>query len=884
MSGFLHTSNSTVATPTYSGLQLQTSSNAIPISIVWGVNKIAPNIMWNGNFHSSTSGGSGKGGALSSSKDGSSTTTYYAAVMLGLCEGPIVNIASVFDNSTITSLGSVSSLPSPTLFTGTTPQDVWDYLTSGSSSDLPWFERLHDGGIVRPGQSTTDYSSQALAYNGLAYIADYQANLGSSATLDSYSVEVAGIGLLGFNSYDGDPARIIYDFLTNPQYGVGFPASSIDTASLLGTSGDGSLQSYCFAAGLALSPALTSQEAADSILTRWLQLINCAAFWSEGQLKFKPYGDAALTGPLYNTAAVAFGTSSAGQSYANPYAQSQTGTYAFTPDLTPIYDLTDDDYMDAGTDTDPVIVKRTDPYAAYNWQSLEIAQRSNFYDATPINVFDQNAIDLYGLRIAPTVTAHEICDAGIGQTAAQLILQRGLYIRATYEIKGSWELCLLEPMDLITLTDAAIGLNQTVIRITAIEEDDQGFLTVTAEEFPNGVATASEYAIQQKTSSGISAGATAAAVNTPLIFEPPYQEANELAIWIAASGQDLTAYGGCYVWFSQDGTSFSNLGALTGSAATGKLTADLAPVSVTVGTVAIDATNQLKVDLSSSGGTLSQASAADMNAGNSACYLGTGEIIAYQNATLTGTDLYTLSPLQRGAFDSTVVAAPAGTAFASLSAGIFKQAYQSTQIGKTVYFKFQSFNPLGGGLLPLAECAAYPYKITGSPLAAAIVTPQNVVLTFTGGIASIAFDTVSDFRSGIRYQIAIGDTAATAQLEYDVAHGPVAISRPGTFFVRAYCNPAAGITAYSAWSAPVTVSGTVIIENNLESFDQQAEGWQGTLVNLTVSGVEPDQILLLAGAASVDFGLASEAVTTSDDFGLARDDEVIAILDLGSVT
>ena len=41
-------------------------------------------------------------------------------------------------------------------------------------------------------------------------------------------------------------------------------------------------------------PALTDQEQASSILARWLQICNCAAVWSGGQLKFIPYGDAAI--------------------------------------------------------------------------------------------------------------------------------------------------------------------------------------------------------------------------------------------------------------------------------------------------------------------------------------------------------------------------------------------------------------------------------------------------------------------------------------------------------------------------------------------------------------------------------------------------------------
>jgi hypothetical protein len=70
---------------------------------------------------------------------------------------------------------------------------------------------------------------------------------------------------------------------------------------------------------------------------------------------------------------------------------------------------------------------------------LNASQRWNNYDAVPVDVFDQNAIELYGLRVAPEIAASEFCDPYIAQTAAQLILQRGLYIRNAYHFKLSFE-------------------------------------------------------------------------------------------------------------------------------------------------------------------------------------------------------------------------------------------------------------------------------------------------------------------------------------------------------------------------------------------------------------------------------------------------------------
>ena len=56
--GFLRRNNN--AKPDYTALQIQTSTSTLPIPIVWGRNKIAPNLIWYENFRA-VPGGSGKG-------------------------------------------------------------------------------------------------------------------------------------------------------------------------------------------------------------------------------------------------------------------------------------------------------------------------------------------------------------------------------------------------------------------------------------------------------------------------------------------------------------------------------------------------------------------------------------------------------------------------------------------------------------------------------------------------------------------------------------------------------------------------------------------------------------------------------------------------------
>ncbi len=128
---FLRSPSQPVTTPTYAGLQLQTSSGAIPIPIVYGVNKIAPNILWNGNFQAYYSGGKGSGGGKGGGggKGSSAPSSYSTAIILGLCEGPVGSISAVWDNSTIAPLWAVTTMLSPGFFNGSTPQAVWTYLS-----------------------------------------------------------------------------------------------------------------------------------------------------------------------------------------------------------------------------------------------------------------------------------------------------------------------------------------------------------------------------------------------------------------------------------------------------------------------------------------------------------------------------------------------------------------------------------------------------------------------------------------------------------------------------------------------------------------------------------------------------------------------------------
>jgi len=459
VASFLTGAGTNATQPTvYTGIQLQTSAQGVPVTLMWGKNRFAPNLIWYNNFQShkqSNKGAGGKGGSK-----GSGNYTYTAAVIFGLCEGPIhgsapnYGIEAIWVDQTEYATGTGLTKLGLTVQPGTATQGVWSYLT-------------------------TNYPSQALAYAYTSILYNSNYKLGSSAALPNHNFEVAGPLAYSFASNgapngDANPADIIDDFLTNPQYGLpGLSSSVIDAASLA------FYKTYCTAQGIFFSPVLggdSGQEQVSQILDRWASLSNSWIFWSGSVFKFVPLGDSAIT----------------------------DNGVTYTPNLTIQYNLTYDDFIapkvkqgaSSGNgasktgDGGPIQVSRADPADCPNHVKIEIKDRGNAYNACPVEWQDQGLVDQYGQIDASVTEAHEICDLLVADRVSQLIGQRAAYVRNTYSFKLGYEFSLLEPGDLVSLTEPHIGLNQFPVRIRSIDEDESGNLSIVAEEFPGAIGTA----------------------------------------------------------------------------------------------------------------------------------------------------------------------------------------------------------------------------------------------------------------------------------------------------------------------------------------------------------------------------------------------------------
>lgn len=651
-------------------LQVQQSSQGLTLPVVYGRARVAGNLIWYGDFTTiETKTTTRQGGKGGGGvKQEDISYTYEAAVMMALCEGEIKGIGRIWrDKEKFESLSQLRL----NLAKGGDEQPTWTHLQQPK------------------------HQAQAINYSGTAYIYSPNYELTKSAQIYSHNFEV--IGKMGYSSSipDANPSEIIRDMLTNQNYGCGFPAENLGDTSVYGV--------YCRAAGIFLSPVYSEQTEAQQNISELLEQTNSAAVFSQGRLKIVPYGDVKLSG---NGA-------------------------AYVPNLTPVYDLTDDDFIVSGAE-DPLKVERKTNADAYNQIQVEYLDRANDYNIAVAEVKDQANIEQYGLRPKDAVKMHGICDAKVANHVAQLLLQRALYVRNEYEFKLGWKYCLLEPMDLVTLTDEGLGLNKTPVRIIEIEEDEEGVLTVKAEDFPMGAATATAYPTQPSLGYSADYNKSPGNAHAPVVFEAPLQlTGGEPQIWLATAGGDM--WGGAEVWISTDGDSYTRIGATNKKARFGSLSAPLASGAV------FDRANTLNVEISA--GQMTGGTEQDSRDLLTLCYVD-GEFLAYETAELKGVGRYTLGNLTRGAYGSNIDRHNAGSQFVRIDEAMFKYAVPANWVGRTVWVKLVSFNVFGSGVQELAEVPAYSYTIKGAPLGQI----QNLRLTSSwayGKEAVIAWDKLS---------------------------------------------------------------------------------------------------------------------------------------------
>jgi hypothetical protein len=659
------------------GMQLQTSCYGGPVPVAYGTNRFAGNLVDYDDFtpipHTTTTK-TGKGGGGGSTISNTSYT-YTAMVVIALSEGPDSSINQVWrdkDKGSLTGWGF-------SLLLGSRPQTAWSYLT-------------------------TKHPSKAVGYSGLALVAHAAVDLGGSGSLKNYSFEV--IGLLAseqdpaaLTAFDARPHAVITDMLSNTFYGVaGFDSSRI--ADLV--TGAGSYYTYCKAAGLVISPVFDTQAPASKHIDDVLTATNSAPVWSAGptggmQLKIVPFGDQPIT----------------------------ANGVTFTPNTTPLYDLTYDDFLDTGiSGTDPISISRTSNQDVMNCCPVEYLDRMHDYNVSIVDDPDPVDVAVSGLKKAQPVSLHMITQSSVALQVSRILAQRQVYVRNQYTFRVGWKYILLEPMDLVTITDPILGLDHKIVRIVNVDMPDESVeeqgLTITAEEWPFGTGTATLYTVQSPGGTVPNVNADPGNAAAPVIFDAPalLRAGLDSEVWLATAGGPL--WGGAEVWVSMTGSSYSKVGEVAQPARFGALTATL-PVGA-----ANDTTNTLSVDLTASRGSLASASAQDRTDLVTASWVD-GEVVSYQTATPTGVNLYDLTTMSRGAYGTAIASHTSTKKFARLDDAIFKYVIPASRVGSLLYVKLVSYNIWGGGKQDISVVPAYTF----TPGLQVLPTPTAVTVAVT---------------------------------------------------------------------------------------------------------------------------------------------------------
>lgn len=855
-------------------LQLQSSAFGATIPLVFGVTRIAGNLLWYGGFKAvpHTTETSGKGGGV---KVQNTTYTYTASLAMGLCHGRItgmpriwrgkkvydggvtasqvltaqqgysvpgsgpmtttlalsggtfaamigataaVNGGSSFENGyditlaegidyTVSSAGVVTLLNEG--LRGIDVQLGYQY-TTGSISQTALDELGLSLKLGAIGQALWSglaaYPDNEIAYSGLAYVAGQDYDLGTGAAVDNHGFEVVGPMAyhLGPTVPDVDTSVMLRTVLTQSQGGAGFPGALLDSWERW--------SDYCVAAGLLVSPALTEQVSAADIVRTCAELTNTGPVWSAGRLKMVPYADADESG----------------------------NGRTFDADTVPVYELDDNAYTPQAAGDSPIRVRDKAPSERHNHVRVEFRSRAKQYNVEIAEAKDQADIDATGLRSREVLRAHWICTAAIARKVAQILMQRSLAVTAEYTVPLPWHYALVEPMDLVTLTDTVLGMDKVPTRVTVVEESEAGDLLITCEDYPPGTASAALYPSQAGDGFSHNYNATPGNVAEPVFLEAPVERTTTgLEVYCAVRGQGPD-WGGCGVWVSLDGGEYKRVASVYGPARYGVLAAS---ITSTATSVQVDelADSQLK-----------SGSVADAAALATLCWVGgsSPEYFAHQTATLTGPGAYTLSGLLRGSYGSTKAAHTAGAPFVRVDDALAKSGpLDLSYIGKAISFKFTSFNIYGGGEQSLADVDPYVYTVLGTMAALPPSAPTGLDHDLEPfGIRF--FCKKNPEPDVVAYEWRVGSTWASAQV----------LERNGG---TSYLWAVQSVGIITAWVAAVDALGNVSAPSSM-SITVSA----GTVASLSAAIVGPDLQLDFTGAAGA-FAIAGYELRWGDTYATA---------------
>lgn len=656
------------------------------IPVVYGTAKVRGSIILSGAYIEKYSSGM------------SEVARSVELIMFGICEGPISSVLKMWRGTESGTLAKFNM----TLLTGTRSQAPWSVLS-------------------------TSFPSFALGYGGTAIAAtNVQWPTDLDGGLQAVDFEVKGLSATKqdgtTSAYDAHPADVLADLLTNAEYGAGWSPTRLDgyvsalsDAWSLGASGTAadSWRRYCDACGFYVSMVISQTKPLSDYVSELMTATNSMAIWSNGRLKVVPLGDQAVTG----------------------------NGVTYTPNITPVYDLgasgPGNDFL-ADPGTDPVQAEMTRQADAWNLIPVEYVDRNpaditdpetgtvtkrDAYITNVAEAADPVDVELYGRKKGESVRLDCITRADHAQMISRLLAQQTVYSRSTFRFRLGWRYVLLEPGDLVSLTEAKLGIDHKLCRILEIEEDSGGAFSVVAQEWTVGQGTAAVYSTSTSAESIPRSEQAPPAVLDSLVVAPALAASDDVpALWVGVAGAGVD-FGGAQVWLSWDaGVTYQYQGDAL-RALYGTLNASMADGPT------VDASAVVSLDVADDRDSFATVSDADRDALKTAMWVD-GEILAYKTAAHVGGTHYDLSSLRRGCLGTPTGAHASGAKAWSLDARVMSIPIPVTRYGTQVKVKLVAFNGSGRMLADAATAPVTTYTLPSSKTGATFIGTLPVRQTF----------------------------------------------------------------------------------------------------------------------------------------------------------
>lgn len=216
-----------------------TATEARVVPLIWGtVMMEGPNVIWYGDLRQEPIKEKIKTGMFSSERI-TVGFKYYIGIQFGLCRGTIDQLRGIWIAEkrvyTGTSGAGTITINEPELFggdklgNGGVAGDLDVYVGTTAQAVSSYLATYQDSGAG---------TTRTPRYSGTAYCVWKRGYIGNSSSVEPWKFEIRripnGLGLVtpSVNSgNDANPMNVLYEILTNSEWGYGFPAADIDTAN-----------------------------------------------------------------------------------------------------------------------------------------------------------------------------------------------------------------------------------------------------------------------------------------------------------------------------------------------------------------------------------------------------------------------------------------------------------------------------------------------------------------------------------------------------------------------------------------------------------------------------------------------------------------------------